>query len=324
MRIGAGIAASLALVLGAAIGASGASAATEVGNVCPANLASANATMIQLGNVSSSLPIAVPTAGVATKWKVESLLANKPQVLKVVRPTGKKHEFRAIAESTQQTVTEGQNVFDTRIPVQPGDQFGLYGANPSGALYCNAGVGAKPMRRGGPIRRQLPPDRGARGLRRIQSVRVAVSAIVEPDADGDGYGDETQDKCPQSAAFQAECPLISLDQFAVVGRSSITLLVIADHEAPVTVSATISATIKTGKSSKRHVLKGGLTLKGGTQTVKPNQLAKFKLPFSAKLRSTLRALPHARSLKLTVTSSATNLVGQVSKKTTTVKLKGQG
>jgi hypothetical protein len=306
------------LAAGVSLNASAASAATEVGNVCPANLVSANATMIQLGNVSSSLPIAVPTAGVATKWKVESLQTNKPQVLKVLRPTGNKHEFRAVAESTEQTVLSGQNVFDTRVPVEPGDQFGLYGANPSGALYCNAAVGAKPMDVAGSIPINFRSTDAPTVFGEFNSIRVAVAAIVEPDADGDGFGDETQDKCPQSAAFQVECAKIGLDLFAVAGRSSATLLVITDHEAPVTVTATAKA----GKSSKRRALKGrGLTLKGGTQTVTPGKIAKFKLPFSSKLKSALRALPHGKSLKLTITATATNVAGQSSGYTTFLKLR---
>jgi hypothetical protein len=315
-----GLLATVGMAVALQLGVGSASAATEVGNVCPANLVSANYTLVQLSNVSSSLPLAVPSAGVATKWKVESLLTNKPQVLKVVRPTGKTHEFRAVGESTEQTVLSGQNAFDTRIPVQAGDQFGLYGANPSGALYCT-GASAKPMDATGGIPINFRTTDAPAVFGEANSTRVAVSAIVEPDIDGDGFGDQTQDRCPQSAAFQADCPLISLDQFAVVGKTSITLLVIEVHEAPVTVTATT----KSGKSSKRRVLKGGsLTLKGGTQTIKPNQLAKFKLKFSSALKAQLRGLPHGRSLKLAVTASARNLVGQVSKKTTTVRLRGQG
>jgi hypothetical protein len=314
---GGGFAVALAaLALGTAPGAS---AATEVGNdLCPANESFTGFMAIQLSDSSGSLPLAVPAAGVATKWKVESLLANKPQVLKVVRPTGKKNEFRVVGESTSQTVLVGQNAFETRIPVQPGDQFGLYGASPSGALYCTGAV-AKPTDVMGHFGGNLQSTEAPMVFGEFKSARVAVSAIVEPDADGDGYGDETQDKCPQSAAFQADCALISLDQFAVVGRSSITVLVIADHEAPVTVTATSKA----GKSSRRHGLKsGGVTLKGTTQTVSPNKLFKFKLKFNSKLKSQLAALPHGKSLKLTVTASAKNLVGQVSTRTTTVKLRG--
>jgi hypothetical protein len=38
------------------------------------------------------------------------------------------------------------------------------------------------------------------------SARVNVSAVVESDADGDGYGDVSQDLCPQSKLSQAACP----------------------------------------------------------------------------------------------------------------------
>lgn len=36
--------------------------------------------------------------------------------------------------------------------------------------------------------------------------RVNVSAIVEPDADADGFGDETQDLCPTDASTAGTCP----------------------------------------------------------------------------------------------------------------------
>jgi hypothetical protein len=301
------------------VAAAPATAAVEVGNnLCPANESFTGFMTIQLSDSSGSLPLAVPTAGVATKWKVESLLANRPQVLKVVRPTGKKNEFRVVSESTEQTVLRGQNAFDTRIPVQPGDQFGLYGASPSGALYCTGAV-AKPTDVMGHFGGNLQSIEAPMVFGEFKSARVAVSAIVEPDADVDGYGDETQDKCPQSAALQSECPQITLDEFAIVGRDAITVLVIADHEAPVTVTATSKA----GKSSKRHALKGGgVTLKGTTQTVSPNRLFKFKLKFNSKLKSQLAALPRGKSLKLAVTASAKNLLGQISTRTTAVKLKG--
>jgi ribosomal protein S8E len=35
---------------------------------------------------------------------------------------------------------------------------------------------------------------------------VNLSAVLEPDADGDGYGDVTQDLCPTNAATHDACP----------------------------------------------------------------------------------------------------------------------
>jgi hypothetical protein len=35
---------------------------------------------------------------------------------------------------------------------------------------------------------------------------MLLSGTIEPDADGDGFGDETQDQCPTNAATQGACP----------------------------------------------------------------------------------------------------------------------
>jgi hypothetical protein len=37
---------------------------------------------------------------------------------------------------------------------------------------------------------------------------VLANAQIEPDVDGDGFGDETQDACPKDASKQAPCPVI--------------------------------------------------------------------------------------------------------------------
>ena len=37
-------------------------------------------------------------------------------------------------------------------------------------------------------------------------MRVNISAVLEPDVDGDLFGDLTQDLCPQSKLTQAACP----------------------------------------------------------------------------------------------------------------------
>src|SRR3954470_12576818 len=39
----------------------------------------------------------------------------------------------------------------------------------------------------------------------LYGMRVNVSATLEPDADGDGFGDETQDGCPVNAATSGPC-----------------------------------------------------------------------------------------------------------------------
>jgi hypothetical protein len=36
---------------------------------------------------------------------------------------------------------------------------------------------------------------------------LLLQGVVEPDSDGDGFGDETQDLCPTNAAIQVACPV---------------------------------------------------------------------------------------------------------------------
>ena len=50
----------------------------------------------------------------------------------------------------------------------------------------------------------LPPTMGT--FARTPDLQLNVSAILEPDADGDGFGDETQDQCPTDASTQGPCP----------------------------------------------------------------------------------------------------------------------
>jgi hypothetical protein len=38
------------------------------------------------------------------------------------------------------------------------------------------------------------------------AAELLMNATIEPDADGDGFGDETQDQCPSSADTQGTCP----------------------------------------------------------------------------------------------------------------------
>ena len=55
-------------------------------------------------------------------------------------------------------------------------------------------------------------------------VRSPVSSTVELDADGDGYGDVSQDRCPESAFFQVTCPIVALSIGAATVKPSAILI----------------------------------------------------------------------------------------------------
>jgi hypothetical protein len=147
----------------------------------------------------------------------------------------------------------------------------------------------------------------------VEEGRVPVSAILEPDADGDGFGDESQDGCPQAAAAQGPCPTVALDASSVIKkRGKVIVLVTTDVAAPVKVTGV--ASLGKGKRAK---------LSSKTATVAPGKVSRFTLKFPKKLKNRLEDLKRKRSLRLKLTASATDLIGRVTTDKLNTKLKGQ-
>jgi len=92
--------------------------------------------------------------------------------------------------------------FPARLSVKKGNHLALDGTN-VWATVNNSGdkfsyVFSPPLVDGQGARgSNIPP--GATG-------ELLVQAVIEPDADGDGFGDETQDGCPTNASAQGACP----------------------------------------------------------------------------------------------------------------------
>jgi hypothetical protein len=197
--------------------------------------------------------------------------------------------------------------FLTRIPVQQGDLLALVGPN---ALSCRTEdpgdktlyfPGAPGV--GGVIETKAEPFSGT---------QLPVVAKIEPDVDGDGYGDETQDKCPQSAAYQGPCPVVKLGVVPTVKAKAVIPHVSASPVARVTVAATVPL----GKGKK-------VTLSAPGRTITPGRLASFRLALPPRVTKALDALSIEKTLKMKITATAPNLTGRPSKVAKTVKLKGK-
>jgi hypothetical protein len=305
IRKGAWLAVPLALIVGATLApAQPASAVVRVGNDCFASTVVEGSTLVQLASdPANPLPLTVPEAGVLTRWTTKSELGGSVlERLKVLRATAVAGQFEVIGESTEQQVPDGINTFNTRIPVQAGDRLGVYGEPSSGGLTCPG----KPGDHYGYFVGNLPTG-SARAFEQADG-RVAVSALVEPDADHDGFGDETQDRCPQSAAVQVACPPLSIDAVAEPpSRGLVVVLVATSAEAPIAVSGATA----------------GFELTAPQKPVPAGDIAAFTLPFPVQLKSRLAKLPRARSLTLRVTAEGRNLAGVAAADTLTVKLRGR-
>jgi hypothetical protein len=290
-------------------------AATDFGALCTPTSAPPNVTMVQLAAAPGSPSLTAPISGVLTKWKSSFPAPGAfVQKMKILRPTGVPNQFQTIAEDTR-SLGAGENVFDVRLPIKAGDRLGLYGNTPAGALICTG----KP----GDVTAEFKGDATTGSVNAFTplggTVAVPVAGVIEPDGDGDGYGDETQDKCPQSAAFQTECPTVSLDALALAGRRSATALVTTSSRGLVSITGTVRLP-KAGKKGKAKTL----VLSAPAQTVEPGRLGRFALAFPKSLQKALKALPPKRSLALTVTVTATDVINRVTATSLLVKLKGQG
>jgi len=301
-------------------GAASASAATEFGDNCVANettSATVPATLFAFTSAGDPLPLTAPSGGVITRWTlslVPSGAVTIPQTLKVIRQTGP--ETVLVVGESAQIITGGSNSFETRIPVQAGDRLGLSGFGEHGLVYCLEEPGPENLLA------VFANTGGAGSTGTFEAIeaeaRVPVSAVLEPDADNDGYGDETQDKCPTSAATHDACPAptvvppVTLSASATSKKGSAKILVTTSSQT----SVTVVGTIKIGKGKP-------VKLNGGTQLVSPGTLAKFTLLFPKALKEKLKELSPKQTLTLKVATAAPNSAGAVTTNELKLKLKGQ-
>ncbi|MBS1846028.1 MAG: hypothetical protein JST53_16555 [Actinobacteria bacterium] len=316
-RLSAVVAAAVAAT--ALVGANSASAATVFGSGCTANQITDGAIWVSTGHApANTLPVTAPISGVITEWTVNTniavesegkLVGEFPRVLQqrllVLRAEGEL--FKVIGEAAGGPLNlKGSNTYKARVPVQAGDYLGIAG-NPftgwcetkePGDTYA-AATGGTPV---GSVFR----------VERSSGLQVPITARVEPDADGDGYGDETQDQCPQSAAYQTACPVVTVSSLSLTHPKAVTVYISSSLSAPIGVTATV----KLGKGKTA-------TLTAPGQTVAPGTLGRFNLALNKPVLKTLEALTTQKALTMTVSASATNVTGSPSTATSMVKLRGQ-
>jgi hypothetical protein len=226
----------------------------------------------------------------------------------VFRAAGAPLQFQMVGASAPVPLSTGLNAYPTRIPVLAGDRIGAY--DTTFTVFCQTG---KPNDVLAFIEKESVPAGASATFKEVTGYQASVAALIEADADGDGYGDETQDLCPQSAAYQTACPVVTLDAYSVVGGNAVRIFVTTSSAAPVKLSGAVK--LATGKQAK---------LRAKAKTVPAGKIIAFKLPFSQALKDDLKELEPGKKLTLKITASATNVAGQVSKDRLKVKLKGQG
>jgi uncharacterized repeat protein (TIGR01451 family) len=134
----------------------------------------------------------------------------------VTDPFGRKMVLGATGPQTFTAAAGVMESFPAAIPVQGGEAIGVW-AGPTGTpcRLNTAGSGedgfTNPPQPGDSMH---PPYAGVSGS-------PDAIAIVEPDVDGDGFGDETQDKCPGVRGSLEGCPKADLSITKTASASTV-------------------------------------------------------------------------------------------------------
>jgi Ca2+-binding RTX toxin-like protein len=174
-----------------------AQAASTIGQVFTPT-AQTTATVAQTG-ISSGVGYTVTKDGVITSWSFQGDSDGATVRLKAARlnPDG---SYSIVGESDYQTVDSNQlQSFQTRIPVKAGDVIGTAGQSGKTVAYTGANDDQVVLSPGD------QPAGSSGNYSNVQGIRVDVSASVEADVDGDGFGDDSQDLCTNDPGTQTAC-----------------------------------------------------------------------------------------------------------------------
>jgi hypothetical protein len=172
-----------------------AGAATQVGHtLTPSGTCISSYTWLQ--SQSSA-----PSDGVITGWDYQAGASNVPQLKFKVGRLVSGSTYRIVGESG--VVTPDASILNhylVRIPVKAGDLIGFYTVTGGGCDTSNPSF-TELTTLG-----DVAPGAQA-GFSSPAGYEMDVSASLEPDADHDGFGDETQDQCPTDPNAQGPCPV---------------------------------------------------------------------------------------------------------------------
>jgi RTX calcium-binding nonapeptide repeat (4 copies) len=201
---------SLVAAAGLMAAPSGASAATRVGQtVDPSSSNCIPDTFLQ--SVSPGNRFRVPFDGVITSWSfLGGGVVPSPLKLKVGRVGT--DSLSIVGESAFETPAANQlNTFSTRVPAHARDVIGFYFPSPFDLAQCAA------IRQPGysdviAFGNDILPGASSPTITDKAQGHLDVSAILEPDCDKDGLGDETQDK------DLSTCPTCKGKRATIVGK----------------------------------------------------------------------------------------------------------
>jgi hypothetical protein len=144
-----------------------------------------------------------PVSGVVTKFRIRSLSPDQV-TFRIARLIVQGTDRLATSVGSGPSVTlKGDSSieeFGARIAIHAGDYVAL-DSTATGALHGGSG-GTRQYQYSPP----LVDGQGPRGSTDTEDEELLLQAVIEPDSDKDGFGDETQDRCPTDPSTAGTCP----------------------------------------------------------------------------------------------------------------------
>lgn len=321
MRRRFGFSASLALAT-LLFGTASASAAVsdEAGWGCTADGSRVGWTLLAAPRPGSPYsPLVKESPGVIVSWNVRVGPGLSPlaQQLGVFRPVSGGGEYTKVAASPIETFGEKTETVPTRIPVQAGDLLGLHG--PEATFVCSD--------QGSPAPSLFEGDVAlgeTKAFKVEPGARAPVIAVVESDADGDGYGDASQDRCPESALFQTPCPFVALDIGKVTVKTKAILVEVGNNtQASVEARGEVrwaAGAMKGGQAPRQVKVK---LHSAAAMAVTPGTMAVLRVPLRKPILRKLDQLRPQQALRARIDVMGTNLVPYTGTHELKVRLPGR-
>jgi hypothetical protein len=299
------------------IWAGSASAATSIGQLdpgTPSGSCAGQSSWVQSAETGTPSYIVPAGQWVLVSWSHRSnSAAGRELAVRAWRATATVGTYTLVGAGLLRTLApSGINTFYEQISVTGGDLLGLRVGNPpSGGDIIGGGAScAFSAATGNSVRYSVLTSEPAAGASAalpglLTQYRLNVTSRLEPDADADGYGDETQDACPGSAGASSGCvpvaPGPGPDKIPPSATLSGSRDSIADGGVSVWVTAseaataTASGTVRIGSHARVH------RLRRATKALKANSRARVTLRLSKKTRrAALRALRRGQRLRASI------------------------
>lgn len=269
--------------------------------------------------------LTAPIDGVIVRWRV---LSGTPDP----NLTGVKMRLRAFRGNAMGPAGDlvtlplgepGLHTYPTRLSIGSGGQIGVETlltnknmASVSAPIeHAEPGLGTIVYRSGGILEGEIRPPFYVQENREL-----LLNADMEPDADRDGYGDETQDSCPSDATTRGACPisppakdttppqtkLTYPERQDFLGGKKVLVRLRSNEDATAFASGQLEWPRGPGKRAGRVIY----AVTGVKRAVKAGEKTALRLRVSKQTReAALRALANGKRIVVKVTVSATDAAG---------------